>query len=125
MEASKDPYIYVLRELGAYEAALKAGELLDPSLQSEGFIHASPVEQLTRVANKYYRQRGPIVCCVIDPAKLSAELKWEPAAGSLYPHIYGPLNMDAVLWAVELRPVVDEKFEVQPADLTRAHALES
>ena len=58
------------------------------------------------VANKYYRGASNLVLLNIDPAKLASALRFEPPAhldGSpalphepLFPHIYGPINLDAV-----------------------------
>lgn len=70
------------------------------SLESQGFIHCSRHEQLDRVANTYFRGQKELVLLVIDPLKINAELKWEPALdvpGQLFPHIYGALNLDAVI----------------------------
>ena len=38
----------------------------------------------------------------IDPHLVRAEIRWEPAAGSLYPHIYRPLNLDAVVEVTDM-----------------------
>ena len=100
---SRDPYIYVLRSQTDVDTATREGFLSHPSLETEGFLHASPWNQLTRVANKYYSHITDLVVLVVEAAKVHPAIKWEPAAGSLYPHIYGPLNMDAV---VEVRSVV-------------------
>jgi uncharacterized protein (DUF952 family) len=60
-----------------------------------------------------------LVLLVIDPSKLEAELKWEPPAepepthareGELFPHIYGPLNLDAVQEILAFEPDKDGKF---------------
>jgi uncharacterized protein (DUF952 family) len=93
-------YIYLLSSSDDYQAALKEGHLQRDSLETEGFIHASPKDQLTRVANKYYKQVKKPLVLVVAVDKITPEVKWEPAAGSLYPHIYGALNMDAVVNAL-------------------------
>jgi uncharacterized protein (DUF952 family) len=66
----------------------------------EGFIHCTQGdEQLAIVANRYYRndQRTWYVLVIAEDA-LASELKYEPGAdGGLYPHIYGPLNREAVI----------------------------
>lgn len=97
-----DPYIYLLSSEQEYSHAFKQGFLIRASIESEGFIHASPRNQLTRVANKYYRETLKPLILVVDKSKISAEVKWEPAAGSLYPHIYGPLNVDAIIEKQEI-----------------------
>jgi uncharacterized protein (DUF952 family) len=61
------------------------------------------------------------VLLVIDPSRLSPELRWElpahpnpqadlPPSDELFPHLYGPLNLDAVVKVLEFEPYVDGKF---------------
>ena len=92
-----DDRIYILIAGKDFELARKSGFYRAASLAVEGFIHASPRDQLSRVANKFYSTATDLRLLHIDPSLVIAEIRWEPAAGSLYPHIYGPLNMDAVV----------------------------
>ncbi|WP_232696910.1 DUF952 domain-containing protein [Brevibacillus daliensis] len=93
-----------------WNEAEKAGVLLHPSLVEEGFIHCSTIEQVTAVANRLYKGHKELLLLVIDPDKLEAELKYEPAKnGQLYPHIYGPLNLNAVIKKVPF--LADNKGE--------------
>ncbi len=65
----------------------------------EGFIHCTRGEaQLTIVANRYYEtEPDTLRVLVIDEDAVRSEIKYEPGAdGVLYPHIYGPLNRDAI-----------------------------
>jgi uncharacterized protein (DUF952 family) len=102
MNNKADNQIYLLSSRKDYEAAIDNGNLYRDSLDVEGFIHASPQNQLTRVANKYYKSVNDLLVVVLDVKKIKPEVKWEKAAGGLYPHIYGPLNMDSV---VDVTPV--------------------
>ena len=94
------------------ESARAAGTWVSASLATEGFIHASPAEQLERVANRHYQHKVDVkvVCVQID--LLKSELRWEPAAGSLYPHIYGPLNFEAVVQIVSTERNTDGMFRI-------------
>jgi uncharacterized protein (DUF952 family) len=77
---------------------------VDKTLAEEGFIHASQAPQVAATANKFYRDvPGDLVLLVIDPGLLRAEVRYEavPGAELPFPHVYGPLNVDAV---VEARP---------------------
>jgi uncharacterized protein (DUF952 family) len=112
-----DPYIYLLESAENLEAAFAAGNLVRDDLKNEGFIHASPADQLTRVANKFYRQVEHLRCAVVEKAKVRSEVKYEPATGGLYPHIYGPLNMDAVVRVIELTPGPDGMYAIDIARL--------
>ena len=68
------------------------------SLAEEGFIHCTGEATLVHeVANRFYRDvLDNLVVLVIDEQAVVARVKWEPADGHLFPHIYGPLNLDAV-----------------------------
>lgn len=91
------PYIYLLSFASEIAKARQNGVLIRDSIQEEGFIHASPYFQLNRIANKYYREVVQPCIVKVDPQKVNAKIKWEPAKGGLYPHIYGELNMNAVV----------------------------
>jgi uncharacterized protein (DUF952 family) len=105
-----------------WEASSPGGYYRPLSLDSDGFIHCSTLEQTVETANQFYfAQEGLILLCV-DTSKLEAEVKYEaPAAvgdqraASLFPHIYGPLNVSAVTQVVEFAPRADGTFELPPA----------
>lgn len=69
------------------------------SLETEGFIHCTAEsERLLQVANAFYtKEAGEFLILCIDEAEVDAEIRWERADGHLFPHIYGPLNLDAIL----------------------------
>ena len=76
---------------------------------TDGFIHcAQEPAVLLYIANAFYKTLpGEFWVLVIDPDKLTSPLKWEPPnpapepgsplAPLLFPHIYGPLNREAIL----------------------------
>lgn len=106
--------IYILCTPAAYEAAGAKGQYISESLGPEGFIHASPANQLTRVANKYYAQNEVLCVLTVDESKISAPVKWEAIAnGDLYPHIYGPLNMDAVVCMQSVQRSADGTYTIE------------
>lgn len=75
------------------------------SLEAEGFIHCSYADQLDGVIERYYADAGEVVVLSIDPNKLTSTLVSEPSTNDEpYPHIYGPINTDAIIEAVA-RPV--------------------
>ncbi len=68
------------------------------SLASEGFIHCSYEDQLSGVIDRYYADAESLVILTIDPELLATRLVAEPSTGGeIYPHIYGPLNVSAVI----------------------------
>lgn len=94
----------------AWEAAQSAGEYLDPSLESEGFIHCSRPDQVLRVANTWFRDVPDLVLLWIDPGKVRPEIRWEPVEEDEFPHIYGPVNLDAVVEMRDFHPDLDGVF---------------
>ena len=121
-----DTYITHLASNDAWLASVKKGEYHADSLSSEGFIHCSKPSQIVGVANTFYRGQQGLVLLIIDPSKLEAELKWEPPAepepthareGELFPHVYGPSNLDAVTNVIPFEPDADGNFTL-PDDKT-------
>lgn len=90
-----------------WEAAQAKGEYIADSLQSEGFIHCSTLAQVLSVAEKFYKGQSGLVLLMIEPTLLTSTLNWEAPsggtpppgvpAGDQFPHIYGPINLDAVV----------------------------
>ncbi len=75
------------------------------SLETEGFIHCSYADQLDDVLERYYSDAVEVVVLGIDANKLTSPLVSEPSTNDEpYPHIYGPINSDAIIKA-ETRPV--------------------
>lgn len=81
----------------AWQTAECRGVYLAPSLDTEGFIHLSTMEQWPRTRDRFYRGQTGLVLLRIDPVRLFAEVRYDPADGELFPHLYGPLNLDAVV----------------------------
>ena len=76
----------------------------DESLRSEGFIHCSYADQLDGVIERYYASADNIVVLSIDPNKLTSTLVSEPSTNDVpYPHIFGPINKDAIVAVEEKR----------------------
>jgi len=104
--------IYHITPRAAWQRALQRGEYRAPSLRTEGFIHSSGPRQVVRVANAFYRRRRNLVLLVIDPRKVKARIRQERADGGRFPHIYGPLNLDAVVQVVDFPPRADGTFSL-------------
>lgn len=91
--------IYHVTNTASWEEAVAAGFYEAPSLHSEGFIHTSKKDQVAAVLKRYYSGASSLLLLHIDEAKLKAPLKFElaPSVNELFPHIYGPINIDAVV----------------------------
>jgi uncharacterized protein (DUF952 family) len=76
----------------------------------DGFIHFSTAEQSPGTFEKYFAGQTGLVLVAIDARKLGQALKWEASrGGALFPHLYGELGLDAVLWSRPLVSVADFK----------------
>ena len=72
------------------------------SLTAEGFIHCSYPNQLDAVLKRYYEDAGTVLVLSIETEKLTSELVEEPSTNNeIYPHIYGPINIDAIIDVAE------------------------
>lgn len=107
----------------AWESARQSAEIRAPSLDSQGFIHFSSPRQVTRVADNIFPGVQDLLLLVVDVDKLTAPLRWEPPdmpgeeappTGELFPHLYGPLNLDAVRAAVDFPSNPDGTFTLPP-----------
>lgn len=75
------------------------------SLEQVGFIHASTADQWPVVRASFYQGlEEPLLLLTLDPDRLTAPLRWDlvPEVGQEFPHLYGPLNLDAVVAVEEL-----------------------
>jgi uncharacterized protein (DUF952 family) len=81
----------------AQAAGVFTGVAID---RADGFIHFSTAEQAPETASKWFAGRGDLTLAAIDAEALGKDLRWEPSrGGALFPHLYAPLPMSAVLWA--------------------------
>ena len=96
----------------AWAQAERDGEYRAPSLELEGFIHLSEDLQLLPSAERYFNGQTGLVVLALRRHKLTAELRYEEVHGESYPHLYGPLNLDAVVEAVDLPDGQDGGFRV-------------
>ncbi len=83
-------------------AAFDTGLYRAASLETEGFIHCSFAGQLDAVIERYYAREDRIVILEIETERLMSRTLNEPSTNSeIYPHIYGPINRDAIVRAVD------------------------
>lgn len=88
----------------AYLEARKSGVYTHPSLEQEGFIHCSTREQVEKTAARHFKPSDDLVLFAIAAKSLASKLVVEPStAGELFPHVYGPINLDAVKSVVVFR----------------------
>ncbi|WAL60829.1 DUF952 domain-containing protein [Thermocoleostomius sinensis] len=97
----------------AWNVAQAQGLYRCESLDTEGFIHCSTQLQVIRVANAFYRGQTGLVLLQIDADRLQADLRYDPIeTGEAFPHLYGPLNLEAVVQVHPFEPEADGSFEL-------------
>jgi uncharacterized protein (DUF952 family) len=114
-------FIYHIAAAADWEQARRDGQYTTSTrgltLAEQGYIHASTAEQVATVANAFYRGVPDLLLLVIDPGRVAAEIRYEPVPGQdlPYPHIYGPLNTDAVVEVRPFRPTANGEYLFDPA----------
>jgi uncharacterized protein (DUF952 family) len=101
-----------------WAAAKASGVYRVPSLEADGFIHLSRPHQVHIPANALYSDTPGLVLLWIDPSRLVAELRYEPGTGGEpmdFPHLYGPLNIDAIVAESPMEPWKNGEFQLPPA----------
>lgn len=114
-------HIFHIVPKAEWEQSKKDGSYSPISLSNEGFVHCSRTDQLIKVANSFYKGQPNLIIIRIEVEKLSAEVKTEPPleapnSGVLFPHIYGPVNIDSVDKEIEFPCLDDGTFEL-PSEL--------
>lgn len=91
--------IYHVVSATNWQKAVQQGFYEADSLPIEGFIHTSKAEQVKGVLERYYQGQNNLILLHIDETKLISSLKFElaPSINEEFPHIYGRLNLDAVI----------------------------
>ena len=98
------PIIYHITTKQEWDKAIKKGFYESPSLAEEGFIHCSHENQLADVLERYFAGKSDLVKLVIDTDKLTSKFifDWSPSIQDTFPHVYGPINVDAVVDIVSI-----------------------
>ena len=87
--------ILTAAELAELEGGSFAGSAADAR---DGFIHLSTAAQLTGTADKHYIGQSDLHVAEVDLEALGDAIRWEQSRGGQdFPHLYGPLPLDAVV----------------------------
>jgi uncharacterized protein (DUF952 family) len=95
--------------------ARDSGSYAPASIGSEGFIHLSEARQLMQSATRFFAGRDDVLVVSISADRLSAPLRWDDVDGESFPHLYGPLNLDAVDSVLPLPRGAEGRFELPEA----------
>jgi release factor glutamine methyltransferase len=92
--------------------AQERGVIISQSLNQNGFIHCSLPTQILQVANRFFRGTPDLILLWIAPEKVNSEIRWESTDGELFPHVYGPIDLAAVISVTDLKPEFDGNYRV-------------
>lgn len=117
----KAPIIIIAQRL-VWEKSQQTGQYTQSTITSTladvGFIHCTSPDQTVETANKHFKDYDDLILVVIDPDKVIPEVKFEKAASGrpgLFPHIYGPLNINAVTDVLDFKKDSNGSFILPPS----------
>ena len=90
--------IYHITTSSEWQKAKETGAYVAPALNEEGFIHCCDENQVDFIKEKYYSNSSSLVKLRIDTEKLTSQFvfEWSPSLEQTFPHVYGPINVEAV-----------------------------
>ena len=103
-----------ITKITEWEQAKAKGIYYSNTLDSEGFIHCSTTQQIEKTANTFFANQTGLILLCIDAEKVQSEIKYEAVGEEKFPHIYGALNIDAVIDAIAFPPDANGKFKLPP-----------
>ena len=112
---SKVPVLYKIMSKQEWETAQTQGIYEGSEAdQKDGFIHLSAAYQVRATAQKHFSGKADLVLISVREENVGPSLKWEVSrGGDLFPHVYGPLQLDAMGEAVPL-PLVNGIHQFPP-----------
>ena len=93
------PTIFHITTAATWKEALNKGFYEASSLREEGFIHCCQKEQVEGVLQRYFQGYKDLFLVQVETDKLTSPFyyEWSPSVSDTFPHIYGPINLDAVV----------------------------
>lgn len=98
------PIIYHVTTADKWKEAKTQGFYEHLSIKDEGFIHCSQEHQVAGVLERYFTGQTDLVKLVVDTDKLTSRFvfDWSPSTQDTFPHVYGPINVEAVVDVISL-----------------------
>ncbi|MEZ2221124.1 DUF952 domain-containing protein [Rhizobium sp. RCC_161_2] len=98
------PVVYKIVPDTLWQQARQSGVFHGASIDlTDGFIHLSTAGQAVKTAELYFAGQTGLLLVAVDGDALGDKLVFEPSrGGDLFPHLYAPLPLSAVLWAKPL-----------------------
>ena len=100
----------------AWDTAVLAPTYAPATLATDGFIHCSTAAPVVYAANEHFPGQSGLVLLCLDEDLVQADVVYEDCyeTGQQFPHIYGPLNISAVLGVIDFSPDADGRFALPP-----------
>ena len=110
------PTVYKICPAALWRDAVAAGVFHGSEVDlRDGFIHFSTAEQVAETAAKHFAGQSDLLLIAIDGDRLGEALKWEPSrGGALFPHLYAPLPLSAVMNIDSLPLGPDGRHQIPP-----------
>ncbi len=110
--------VYKISPRAAWREAEAAGVFRGAPVDlADGYIHLSTAAQARETAAKHFAGQADLVLVAVDEARLGEALRYEPSrGGALFPHLYGPLPLEAVIWVRDL-PLGADGVHTFPEDM--------
>jgi uncharacterized protein (DUF952 family) len=104
--------LYHITDVQSWSSALTTGVYTPAAFENDRFIHCSTAEQILDVAKRFYAGRKDLVVLTIDADRVAPEIVFEylEAGSEQYPHIYGRLNLEAVVKVFSCKSDDDGEF---------------
>lgn len=111
----RDDLLFHLTTKENWDNYKKNGRYEPESLESEGFIHCSSGSQIKETANRIFAGKDQILLLVLDASMVREDIKYEKdeETGEKFPHIYGPLSVNAVIDKIEIKAEDNGKFNIE------------
>lgn len=96
--------LYKIVPAGLWDEAVARGRFDGAPVDlADGYIHLSSSAQVRETAAKHFAGQRDLLLVAVDPSALGEALRWEPSrGGALFPHLYAPLDLSAVISAEPL-----------------------
>lgn len=98
------PVIYKIVPSTLWQEAREAGVFKGAAIDlTDGYIHFSTAEQVKETALRHFTGQEDLLLVAVDGGALGEKLVFEPSrGGDLFPHLYGDLPLNTVLWETPL-----------------------
>ena len=90
--------IYHIAQYEDWQKAAATGLYVPSTFEQEGFIHCAKEEQVDGVLDRYFKDKT-VIKFTIDVSRLVYPpiFEWASSINQQFPHIYGPINLDAII----------------------------